>query len=214
MSEAPWTFGDVVVRREWLHGQLWVGFATYVVEDSDDLMAVYLAEGSELAFPDWPFDQWVHPWFEAGHRAWHGHGKLMLHRPGDAYSVDLFWTGSHRTFAGWYVNLQEPFSRYGHGFDTLDHELDYWMTPDGSWTVKDDELFEQRIAERRYSTEQAASIRATGAQVAEMLSSRSHWWNESWAEWRPPPHWTSLDLPLGWEAAPSVFSRVQRRSQT
>jgi hypothetical protein len=23
-----------------------------------------------------------------------GHGKLMLHRPGDAYSVGLFWDGS------------------------------------------------------------------------------------------------------------------------
>src|SRR5690348_8703806 len=78
VSDDHWSLGEVVVRREWLHGHPWVGFATYVVEDSDDLLAVYLAEGSQLAFPDWPFDQWVHPWFTAGHRAWHGDGKLML----------------------------------------------------------------------------------------------------------------------------------------
>lgn len=195
-----------MARREWLHGQLWLGFATYVVEDNDDLLAVYLPEGSELAFPDWPFDQWVHPWLEAGHRAWRGHGKLMLHRPGDAYSVDLFWTGPERTFAGWYLNLQEPFARHCRGFDTLDHELDYWLAPDGSWSVKDDELFEQRVVEGRYSTDQAVAIRATGRQVVEMLSSGSPWWDKSWAEWTPPSHWQSLHLPEGWDRAPAALS--------
>ena len=206
MSHTPWSFGDVVVRREWLHGHVWAGFATYVVEDTDDLLAVYLAEGSELAFPDWPFDQWVHPWYVAGHRSWHGHGKLMLHRPGDAYSVDVFWTGPNRRFAGWYINLQDPFRRYESGFDTLDHELDYWMPAAGPWSAKDEELFEQRVVEGRYSEEQAAAIRATGEQVADMLSAGAHWWDESWAEWTPPPAWQSLRLPQGWHRRPAASS--------
>lgn len=62
----------------------------------------------------------------------------MLHRPGDAYSVDLFWNGPHREFSGWYINLQDPIRRHERGFDTLDHELDYWLPSRGSWTVKDD----------------------------------------------------------------------------
>ncbi len=54
--------GETLVRREVLHGHLWIGFSTYLVEDTDDLLAVYLAEGSTLAFPEWPFAQWQHPW--------------------------------------------------------------------------------------------------------------------------------------------------------
>ena len=40
MSGAPWEYGDLVVRREVLKGHPWVGFPTYVVEDSEDLLAV------------------------------------------------------------------------------------------------------------------------------------------------------------------------------
>lgn len=100
-----WSFGETVVRRELLHGHPWIGFSTYVVEDTDQLLAVYLAEGSRLGFPDWPFEEWVHC-------------------PG-------------RDFAGWYVNLQEPIVRHERGFDTLDHELDFWLHPDGTWSAKD-----------------------------------------------------------------------------
>jgi len=52
MSSKHWVFGDRVVRREFLHGQPWLGFTTYVVCDQTDLLAVYLAPGSELAFPN------------------------------------------------------------------------------------------------------------------------------------------------------------------
>lgn len=195
MDGNRWLVGETVVRREFLHGHPWIGFSTYVVQDDDELLAVYLAPGSTLAYPDWPFEQWVHPWFTAGHRAWQGHGKLMLHRPRDAYSVDLFWCGPERQFAGWYINLQEPFRRHGKCFDTLDHELDYWVPAAGGWSVKDDQLFEQRVLEGRYPQEQGAAIRATGRQVVEMLTTGTHWWDASWADWAPPPDWGALALP-------------------
>lgn len=203
MLSTRWDIGETVVRREVLHGHLWIGFSTYVVEDTEDLLAVYLAEGSAFAFPEWPFEQWHHPWHAAGHSAWRGHGKLMLHRPGDAYSVDLFWEGPDRRFSGWYINLQDPIRRHERGFDTLDHELDYWLPQSGSWTVKDDELFEQRVEERRYSKQQAASIRGTGNQIAEMLRSESLWWDESWANWTPCTHWHALALPENWQTPPT-----------
>ena len=40
MAGATWPVGDVVVRRELLHGHVWCGFATYVVQDTDDLLAL------------------------------------------------------------------------------------------------------------------------------------------------------------------------------
>lgn len=200
----PWLPGEVVVRREVLHGHPWVAFPTYVVRDEPDLLAVYLAAGSELAFAEWPFEQWRHPWQTAGHQRWSGHGKLMLHRPGDAYSVDLFWTGPDRVFSGWYLNLQDPIRRYDGGFETLDHELDYWLPADGPWTVKDDELFEHRVLEGRYTASQAESIRATGQQVSAMLRAGTWWWDPSWAAWEPPVEWSGADVPPGWDVLGEV----------
>ena len=127
----------------------------------------------------------------------------MLHRPGDAYSVDVFWTGPDRQFAGWYLNLQDPIRRYPGGFDTLDHELDFWAPASGRWSVKDDELFEQRVAEGRYTQEQAASIRKTGDQVAGMLSTGSRWWDEAWAEWAPLRHGGRSSCPTAGRTAPA-----------
>jgi Protein of unknown function (DUF402) len=200
MTAPRWSFGDQVVRREFLHGHPWIGFTTYVVSDEPDLLAVYLASGSELAFPEWPFDQWEHPWRAAGHTHWSGHGKLILQRPGDAYSVDLFWRGEDREFACWYLNLQDPVRRHRAAFDTLDHELDYWVGPDGVWHEKDAELFEQRVREGRYSQEQATAIRAVGASVRDMLTRGDQWWDPAWADWRPADSWRGTTLPAGWDA--------------
>ncbi len=202
MSTPHWAVGTPVVRLEVLHGHPWCAFNTRVVQDTDDLLAVFLSPGSRLAFPAWPFDRWEHPWLTAGHTAWHGHGKLMLQRPGDAYSVDLFWRGPDRTFSGWYLNLQDPFRRFDDRFETLDHELDYWIPAGGPWQVKDAELFEERIREGRYSLEQAEEIRGVGAAIEEMLTAGTHWWDQSWADWHPPDDWGPLDLPPAWSDLP------------
>lgn len=190
--------GDVLVRREILKGHVWCGFPVYVVEDREDLLAAYLAPGSPLAFPAWPFDRWEHPWQTAGHTSWSGHGKLMLHRPGDAYSVDLFWRGEAREFSGWYLNLQDPLRRSEGIVDTLDHELDYWIPAGQAWQVKDAELFEQRVDEERYTADEAAEIRGTAAGIETMLEAGMTWWDHDWSRWSPPEDWGALDLPEDW----------------
>jgi hypothetical protein len=197
MTWGTWSFGDVAVRSETLKGAPWIAFPTYVVRDEPRLLVTYLAPGSTLAFPDWPFDRWEHPWLTAGHRTWSGHGKLMMHRPGDAYSVDVFWHGPDREFSGWYLNLQDPIRRDGAGYDTLDHELDYWLPAAGGWQVKDAELFEERVAEERYTPAEADSIRRAGREIEDMLEAGTTWWDPAWAAWTPPDDWTGVDLPAG-----------------
>ena len=194
MTWGSWSYGGVAVRREVLKHHVWMTYPTYVVHDDEDLLVTYLASGSPFTFPDWPFDRWEHPWQAAGHTFWHGHGKLLLHRRGDAYSVDVFWTGPDRAFAGWYLNLQDPIRRDDTGFDTLDHELDYWMPASGGWQVKDAELFEQRIAEERYTAEQAGAVRRTAAEIETMLDAGTTWWDPSWADWTPPQGWDRPDV--------------------
>jgi hypothetical protein len=133
------------------------------------------------------------------HESWYGHGKLMLHRPGEAHSVDVFWSGPERRFAGWYFNLQDPYRRTPWVIDTLDHELDLWWAADSECYVwKDVEEFEQRLVEGRYPG-MGDAIRTEGRRIAGLLDAGQRWWDETWASWQPDPMWLAPDLPDGWD---------------
>ena len=108
----------------------------------------------------------------------------------------LFWRGARRSFAGWYVNIQEPFRRTAEGdetqgYDTQDLELDIWIPLDRPWEWKDEELLERRVEEGRFSAEQVVEIRAEGARIAAELDAGRRWWDESWADWQPDPAWAT-----------------------
>ena len=193
----PWRPGEVIVRREMWHGKAWCGSTVRVVRD-DDLLVTYTPTGTPFAFPDgnWPGGR--HPWH--GRSAWTGHGVLALHRPGDAYAVFVFWEGPERRLACWYVNFQDPFRRTAIGFDTLDHELDLVVEPDGPRWLKDEESLDLRVADGRFTAAEADTIRDEAARLEAELTARGPWWDDGWAEWQPPPAWTAAGLPAGWEA--------------
>ncbi|WP_229398365.1 DUF402 domain-containing protein [Micromonospora okii] len=196
--------GDVVVRREILRGEVWFAVPTVCVADSPDLLALYLPAGAEFGFPErGAFPCGRHPWQVAGRREWRGHGKLMLHRPGEAHSVDVFWAGPPgREFAGWYFNLQDPPRRTPIGVDTLDHELDLWWAAGAErYEFKDVELLDQRLAEGRYPG-MGEAIRAEGDRIAALLDAGERWWDPAWARWRPDPAWPVPRLPAGWDTVP------------
>jgi hypothetical protein len=199
-----WRRGEVVVRREVWHGRPWVGTPVYVVHDDSDLLATYLPEGAPFGFPagDWPTPTGQHPWFGRG--AWEGHGVLMLQRPGESYAVWHFWEGDARDFAGWYVNLQEPFRRTTLGYDTQDLELDVWIPAEGAWSFKDDELLEQRGREGRFTSAEVAEIRVLGAEIGAMIDSARTWWNQGWSTWEPDSGWVTPSLPDRWELAETL----------
>jgi hypothetical protein len=198
-----WRHGDAVVRREVWHDRAWLGTTVFVVEHSDDLLVTYLAEGSPFGFPDgdWPTRSGRHPWH--GRSSWTGHGTLMLQRPGDAHAVWHFWMGTDRTFAGWYLNLQEPFRITSIGYDTLDLELDLWVPPDGDWQFKDWDVLDQRVEESRWTREEVRDIRAHGEDLGRRLDSGERWWDTRWAAWTPEGSWTPRALPRGWDEVPS-----------
>ncbi|MFC6092063.1 DUF402 domain-containing protein [Saccharothrix lopnurensis] len=190
--------GDVALRREVLHGKPWSVTPTRVVLDGPGLLVVFTPPGAVFGFP--PHHR-AHHWQARGRTHWRGVGKLQLHRPGDAYSVDLYWGGDGR-FKGWYLNLQDPFRRTALGFDTLDHALDYWAPVDGDWEELDRDEFEEQVAEGKYTAGQAGAIRATGEEVAAMLTAGTTWWDPAWAAWRPDPDWPVPALPAGWADYP------------
>lgn len=192
-----WQPGEQVVRRELCLGRPWLGQPAIVVRDADDLLALFVAEGSELAYPegDWPGG--LHPWH--GKERWRGHGVLQLQRPSEAHAVWLFWTGPERRLDFWYVNLQAPFRRTSLGIDTQDHELDIVIRLDGSWRFKDEERLDRWVELGRWTAAEVETIRAEGARIAAELEAGRRWWSEDWADWRPDPAWRGGDLPQGWD---------------
>jgi Protein of unknown function (DUF402) len=194
-----WRSGERIVRREVWRGVPWLATVVVVVEDAPDLLATYLPEDAPFAFPP-SADGRAHPW--SGKERWEGHGVLMLQRPGEAYAVWHFWDGPARDFAGWYLNLQEPFRRTETGFDTQDLELDVWVPADGPWTFKDAELLAERVADGRLTESQVESIRSLGEAIGAMLDRGDHWWDARWASFVPPGEWRAPELPEGWEGAP------------
>ena len=190
-----WRPGEVIVRRDVWRGRPWVGVAGIVVRDEPDLLATYVPEGAEIAVAggDWPI---VHPW--SPRRAWEGHGIVVLHRPGDAYSVCVFWRGTPREFAHWYLNLEAPFVRTELGVDMRDHVIDLW-SPDGlTWHWKDVEEMDQRVAEGVLTAGEASVIKAEAERLYAEVSGGGGWWDEAWAGWTPPPDWTPPRLPPHW----------------
>jgi hypothetical protein len=51
-----WKPGEVVTWREAWRGQEYIAIPVRVVEDSDEVLAIYVAEGTRFSFPNpWPF---------------------------------------------------------------------------------------------------------------------------------------------------------------
>jgi hypothetical protein len=194
-----WQHGDVIVHREVWRGTPWLASPVVVVEDGPGLLATYVPEEMPLAFPP-SADGRPHPW--AGKERWTGHGVLVLRRPGEAYSVWHFWDGPERRFAGWYLNLEEPFRRTAVGYDTQDLELDLWLPVGGVWRFKDEEQLEVRVREGRYTEAQVAGARRIGGELGAMLDRGERWWDERWASFAPEPGWRAPAFPDGWETTP------------
>jgi len=191
----PWQPGEPIVRREVWRGEAYGAWGGIVVQDDDDVLALYMPEGSPLTFRA-DFFGAPHPW--SGKDAWQGHGVLQLQQPGEAHAVWVFWDGPDRELGAWYVNIQEPFRRTPIGVDTQDLELDIVIRPDRTWTLKDDERLEPWVERGRYTQAEVAGIRAEGARVIAELEAGRRWWSDDWATWRPDPRWPTPELPRGW----------------
>ena len=178
----------VVWRQAW-RGREYLAIPVRVVQDTDETLVVYLAEGTRFSFPHggWPFDD-VHPWAQQGE--WRGHGLLALLTPGEAYSIWHFWKGDERRFAGWYVNMQEPFRREGLSYLTQDQELDIWIEPNGTWRWKDEQELEDWVGRGRFTREEVTEIRRVGEGVV------ASWrFPTGWEDWEPDPAWPVPELP-------------------
>lgn len=179
-----------------------------VVRDTADLLAVWLAPGTECVRPVMadgrpPYEEPLATRYTAPrtvkHDVWHGMGVLKLARPGEPWSVWLWWEPDWR-FKSWYVNLESPRVRGTHGVDSEDHFLDIDVFPDRTWAWRDEDEFAQAQRDGLMSAETARGVRAAGSAALEYVRAWAPPFCDGWEDWRPDPAWPLPVLPEGWDA--------------
>lgn len=171
-----------------------------VVRDDGDQVVLYIPLGTVAKTAVWdgpasgPIRGQADRNWELEDRLWDTYRILRLIRWGTGHSFELFWHEADDSFAGWYVNIQEPLRRSPVGFDTDDLVLDIWIEPDGSWAWKDADELREAVRLGRFTEDEARAIRAEGERVIEERP-----WPTGWEEWRPDPSWRVPELPRGWD---------------
>lgn len=185
-----------------------------VVRDEEDLLAVWMAPGTECVKPVLEDGTPVHReplatrytkprTTRRGH--WFGTGVLKLARPDEPWSVWLFWEPGWQ-FKNWYVNLEEPRTRWHGGVDSEDHFLDISVHPDGSWRWHDEDEFDQAQRAGLMTAAQAAAVRAAGHAAVDVIRAWGPPFGDDWPSWRPDPSWRIPALPHDWDRTPAHVS--------
>ena len=198
--------GNTIVLREIWQGRVWSAKPVIVVQDTPEILALYLPPGTPYKQPRTLDGREVTPvtrvqgeWLLADN-LWPEDGEcLRLVIPGEPYSVLVFWREAHNKFRDWYINLENPLYRTPIGFDYMDQLLDIIVKHDLSgWFWKDEDEFQEAQELGLISPERAKEICADGESVVEMLLSGNSVFN-GWEHWKPDPAWEKPNLPAKWE---------------
>ncbi len=204
-----WDSGACIVLRSILPGdgipQVGAVRAFAVVEDREDLVALYIAPGypckRRVGVRGGPRGRVMLS--DSGRhedRVWAHNRVLVLYRPEDAHSTQLFWRASDEAFLGWYIDLHEPLRRTPIGFDSRDQVLDIEVAPDrSSWSWKDEDELEWWVAHGLLAPREASAIRAEGELAVERLMNSDMALYEEWEGWYPDPSWRVPCLPEEWK---------------
>ncbi|MFC5718900.1 DUF402 domain-containing protein [Streptomyces gamaensis] len=209
---APWAPGERILwrYRDNATGRVHICRPVTVVEDTAGLLAVWVAPGTPCVRPliadGTPLHQeplatrYTKPRTTAV-APWLGTGVLKLARPGEPWSVWLFWDRDGG-FRNWYVNLEEPLTRWAGGVDSEDHFLDIAVYPDRSWEWKDEDEFAEAQRAGLVSAGLAERVRAAGREAVALIESWSAPFAAGWEDFRPDPAWPVPTLPEDWDRAP------------
>ena len=189
--------GDPVLLRSVYRGQVRFAIPQHFVAEDAGRLIFYRRPGSQGRSVQRNGDgKYLDRWVRGDPTTafvWARTHMLLLVRPGEAHSLELFWDESW-SFLGWYVNLQSPLRRSPLGYDMTDWALDIWVEPDGRWRWKDEEDFAEARGLGVFDDEAAAAIRTEGERVIAAPP-----WPTGWEAWRPPGAWQPLALPDGWD---------------
>ncbi len=201
-----WSSGDHVQFRQVWSGNVWAAIPATVVEDSSDLVSLYIAPGTKFSGPICTREEHLHvaasgTWQRKLYE-WTGQHHLWSSLPGEAASIWTIWSAPDWTHVGWKVNPELPLKRTPIGFDTTDHVLDAVISHDlSSWQLKDEDDLAVAIDLGLFTAAQGEQIRRETQRVAsECITSRRRQL-QAWTAWRPPSQWRLPVLHGNWEAA-------------
>ena len=202
MEERCWVHGDRIVLREIWKGKVWSGRPHIVVQDSPDLLALYVPAGTPWRKPVTleggtlriPKQEWKLA--DDNQRI----EILRLVTPGAAHSVLVLWLPGFSKFLRWYVNLEEPLTRTPIGFDYMDLTLDIVISADQTeWKWKDEDEMQEAVDEGLISSKLASELREEGESVLSAMQAGKPPFSDGWDRWRPDPEWPNPKLPDGWD---------------
>lgn len=212
-STGRWAPGDRILwrYRENAGARFHIARPVTVVRDDRDLLAVWMAPGTTCVRPVLADGTRLHaeplrtrytkPRTVQLDR-WFGTGVLKLARPGEPWSVWLFWEPGWR-FKNWYVNLEAPLARWVGGVDSEDHFLDICVYPDRSWDWRDEDEFAQAQHDGLIGPQLAERVRQAGRSAVEVIGAWGTPFSDGWQNWRPDPSWTVPPLPDDWDRDPA-----------
>ena len=204
-DQVCWAPGDIIVMRGILKGKLWWACPAYVVQDDEELLALYWPVGTPTRSPiKRPTVQdEIENHIQLEQRNWTDNDVLSLSMKGSAHAIELMWKAGTHQFNCWYVHLQEPRRRTKIGFDTMDQMLDIVISPDRKqWCWKDEDEFNEAGATGCYSLAKIKSIRLEGERVIALLNANAAPFCDGWENWQAPLEWTIPTFPAGWEKVP------------
>ncbi len=181
--------GAPVVLRSVFDDHVGAVIPSVVVADASDHVALYQPEGTTLLTRTGrrggPQGRNMYPGgWDGGHQEtpWRGPGVLRVHRRGDPWSVWRWRDG-----AGWrpgcYVNLEQPWRRTAHGFDTRDWVLDLVLDADGAPTWKDADELAWCEQMGTVTAEHAADVRRAGRQALAAARAGEFPFAADWDRW-------------------------------
>jgi Protein of unknown function (DUF402) len=188
--------GDAVLFRSVYRGRVRWCFPGRYVGDWQGRHGVFCQPGNQgKSMRRSPAGRYLEDWASGVppfDEVWEKGPVLRFMRPGDAHTVEVCWDPEWR-FVCWYVNLQAPLVVCGDRFDTSDWALDVVVRADGKWEWKDEDDFAEAQELGILDEAAAAEVRAEGERV---VAARP--WPTGWEDWRPPPEWEPLPLPVDW----------------
>ncbi|MFJ4624330.1 DUF402 domain-containing protein [Streptomyces sp. NPDC088812] len=215
-AAAFWEPGDQILWRYRENGgeRLHIARPVTVVRDDEDVLAVWLAPGTECVKPVLadgtpPHQEPLHSRYVKPRSVvldrWFGTGVLKLARPGEPWSVWLFWEPGWQ-FKNWYVNLEEPMARWDGGVDSEDHFLDICVYEDRTWEWRDEDEFAQAQQDGLMDAAAAGRVREAGRAAVAAIRAWGPPFDEGWQHWRPDPSWAVPLLPEDWDRVPARLS--------
>ncbi|MGC2939066.1 MULTISPECIES: DUF402 domain-containing protein [unclassified Brevibacterium] len=204
-SQRRWQRGDQMLwtYTNPTHPGLYDQRPVTVIADDEKHLAVWLesgtrmlhqvlADGSGIRTADGPA-RFGAPRAQ-GLKRWQGPGIVAVFQPGADYSVWYFATPSGRRDS-FYINLEEPFTRFDRGILTSDHVLDIVVDAQGRYQLKDEDELEFARAAGMFSDEKAARIRSAADSAIEDIRAWTFPFDSDYPDFRPDPAWPMPELP-------------------